>query len=105
MFNWVPHTAARSEKRGAGTGTTFGTTITGGASANTKGSYTDIGATTSFDYEWIVFIVGGWGSTANFVVDLAINVGGNRFIIAEDLRQCSLRAANEAWNVYQLPIH
>jgi len=108
MFNWVPHTAARSENRGAVTGTTSGTTITAGGAADTKGSYTDIGATTSFDYEWILFVIGNGSSAAaaDQVVDLAINVGGNRFVIAEDLRFCgSLRANLEQWDIYALPLH
>ena len=104
MFNWVPHTAARSENRGAVTGSTTGTTITGGG-ANTKGSYTDIGATTTFDYEWIVFTSGNGSAAADYVLDLAINVGGNRFIIAQDLRFCNIRAANEQWDIYALPLH
>jgi len=106
MFNWVPHTAARSENRGAVTGSTAGTTITAGVGADTKGSYTDIGGTTSFDYEWLLFCVGNNINLAgNFVLDLAINVGGNRFIIAEDLRHCNLRAVQEQYDVYALPLH
>src|SRR3990172_7182677 len=107
MFNWVPHTAARSENRGAVTGTTSGTTITSGGAGDTKGSYTDIGSTTSFDYEWLLLFIGkGAGAAADdYVLDLAINVGGNRFIIAENLRYCNRKASDEQWDGYALPLH
>jgi len=108
MFNWVPHTAARSENRGAVTGTTSGTTISAAGSVNTKGSYTDIGGTTSFDYEWIVVVIGNGspgGNAADYVLDMAINVAGNRFIVAEDLRYSNIRAAAEQWDIYSLPLH
>jgi len=107
MFNWVPHTAARSENRGAVTGTTSGTTITSGGAGDTKGSYTDIGSTTSFDYEWLLLFIGkGAGAASDdYVLDLAINVGGNRFIIAENLRYCNRKASNEQWDGYALPLH
>jgi len=104
MFNWVPHTAARVENRGAVTGTTSGTVFTANAANNVKGAYVDIGSTTSFDYEWMV-VMFGTGGGQNFVIDLAINVGGNRFIIAEDLRYCNLRAVQEQWDGYFLPLH
>jgi len=104
MFNWVPHTAARSENRGAAAGTA-GTVITASGTANTKGSYTDIGSTTSFDYEWLIVVAGAANTAGNYVFDLAISVGGNRFIIAEDLRFCSLRASNQQWDIYCLPLH
>jgi len=105
MFNWVPHTAARSENRGAVPGSSAGTVITGSGTANTKGSYTDIGSTISFDYEWIVLAVGAGSGAADYVFDLAINVGGNRFTIAADLRYCNRRVANQQWDIFVLPIH
>jgi len=103
MFNWTLNTAARTENRGAITASTNATTITGGA-ANTKGSYTDIGAVTSFDYEAVSLMFGNSSTTADFVFDLAINVGGNRFVIAEDLRHCDLKDGHWA-QYHMLPIH
>jgi len=103
MFNWNLNLAGRTENRGAITASTNATTITGGA-ANTKGSYTDIGATTTFDYEAISVFFGNASTTANFVFDIAINVGGNRFIIAEDLHSENLKDGH--WASYDpLPIH
>jgi len=103
MFNWNLNTAARTENRGAITASTNATTITSGA-ANTKGSYVDIGAVTSFDYEAISICFGNSSTTHDVVFDLAINVGGNRFIIAEDLRFSDLK--DGGWDRYSLlPIH
>ena len=104
MFNWTLNTAARTENRGAITASTNATTITAAASANTKGSYTDIGAVTSFDYEALSIFFGNSSTTHDVVFDVAINVGGNRFIIAEDLRFCDLKDGH--WSQYHtLPIH
>jgi len=103
MFNWNLNTAARTENRGAITGSTNATTVTSGA-ANTKGSYTDIGAVTSFDYEAVSIFFGNSSTTHNVVFDLAINVGGNRFVIAEDLRHADLKDGH--WASYNgLPLH
>src|SRR3990172_2256036 len=105
MFNWVPHTAARSENRGAVTGSTSGTTITSGGAGDTKGSYTDIGATTSFDYEWLLLFFWNGNTPADYTPGIAPKIGGERFILAEDLRYCTQRASGEQWDSYALPLH
>jgi len=103
MFNWTLNTAARTENRGAITASTNATTITGGA-ADTKGSYTDIGAVTNFDYEAISIYFGNSSTTHDVVFDLAISVGGNRFVIAEDLRFSDRK--DGGWDRYSLlPLH
>jgi len=104
MFNWHLNTAARTENRGAITASTNATTITAAASANTKGSYADIGAVTSFDYEAVSLMFGNSSAAADFVFDLSINVGGNRFIIADDLRHCDVKDGHWA-QYHMLPIH
>ena len=104
MFNWHLNTAARTENRGAITASTNATTITAAASANTKGSYADIGAVTSFDYEAVSLMFGNSSAAADFVFDLSINVGGNRFIIAGDLRHCDVKDGHWA-QYHMLPIH
>jgi len=104
MFNWNLNTAARTENRGAITASTNATTITAAGSANTKGSYADIGAVTSFDYEAVTLLFGNSSTTANFVLDLAINLAGNRFVIAEDLRHADLKDGH--WASYNgLALH
>lgn len=74
---------ARYEALGFGTG--VGTTITAGASANTKGSYATLG-TTSFDYDGLflnVSIISGTGAN-RFRLDVAANNGGSDQIIIAD---------------------
>ena len=103
MFQWHPEGGTpSSETLGATTGSSGGTTVTAAASANTKGSYTDIGGTTSFAYEELH--VAMLATSANdYTADVAINVGGNRFIIAEDLRVRGRGADNGI--IYPLALH
>jgi len=85
MFNWNLNTAARTENRGAIPASTNATTITSGA-ADTKGTWVDIGAVTTFTYEALSIFFGNSSAAHDVVFDVGINVGGNRFVIAEDLR-------------------
>jgi hypothetical protein len=103
MFQWHPEaTNPSSETLGATTASSAGTSVTASATANTKGSYVDIGGVTSFAYEELhVNLLATTG--ADFTADLAINVGGNRFIIAEDLRIRGRAADNGI--LYPLALH
>lgn len=103
MFQWHPEGGnPSSETLGAATGSSGGTSVTASASVNTKGSYADIGGVTSFAYEELHV---GMLATANadYTADVAINVGGNRFIIAEDLRIRGRSADNGI--IYPLALH
>ena len=102
MYNWMLNLAARTEERGADTANTDITSVTGSATADVKGSYVDIGAVTEFTYE-LVTIIFFSNVAVNFVFDLAINVGGNRFDIATDLHLECLKINQRA--SYVLPLH
>lgn len=104
--NWSPwNGGARVETLGVSlSGATAGTTLTPGAS-NVKGSWADIGGTTGFAYKQIMVAMANNGAAADAVVDIGINVGGNRFIIAEDLRfASSRRSAAEGAQYFGLPL-
>ena len=108
MYYFHSGGTARTEALGINTGTTRGTSVPPSASNNVKGSWVDIGGTTSFTYEATGVILGdtngiGVGCTA----DVGINVGGNRYIIAKDVRPCALtlRGNNEGRAYIHLPLH
>jgi hypothetical protein len=87
-----PHPGARQESLGATTATSRGTTITT-ANSNAKGSWVDLG-TTSFSYHHLTICTGATSAAADYLVDIGVNVGGNRFVIIPDLRVPSIKGAN-----------
>jgi hypothetical protein len=95
--------STRTETFGAGTST--GTTLTAGGSANTKGTYVSLGTTT---FEWNHVNLGFEGSSAaaDHLVDIAIDDGGgNKWIIAADLRHPSRISANASPVTFSLPLY
>ena len=104
MYAWDSGGSVRSEVLGAATGTSRGTALTANASANTKGTYVDIGGATAFDYELLQLFVYQGVVVADFTVDLALSDGANRWIIAQDLRYAASFAGleNSKWI---LPLH
>lgn len=83
-FGYPLATAPRYELLGQSAGA--GTTVTGSATANTKGSYTTIG-TSGFDYDgcWLYITNKMSGTVARYRVDLAVNNGGSDQIIVADM--------------------
>jgi hypothetical protein len=105
--NWSPwNGGARAQTLGVTTASaTTGTTVTAGGSANTKGSWVDIGGTTGFSWKRLLAAMIANSGAVDFVVDIGINVGGNRFVIAEDLRfASSRRIASEGIQYCDLPL-
>lgn len=105
--NWSPWNAgARTETLGVTTsGNTVGTLLTGSGTANLKGSWVDIGGATSFAYKRLLVVAATGGTAVDYTFDIGINVGGNRFVIAEDLRYATARrAASEGNQHYDLPL-
>lgn len=97
---------ARHESRGEATGTSSGTAVTASASANTKGSWTALGAATSFAYEGITIYCARNSATADYVVDIGIDDGsGNNFVLVADLHYSGLRQANEHNMALHIPVH
>jgi hypothetical protein len=95
--------STRTETFGAGTST--GTTLTASGTANTKGTYVSLGTTT---FEWNHVNLGFEGSSAaaDHLVDIAIDDGGgNKWIIAADLRHPSRISANASPVTFSLPLY
>lgn len=74
-----------TEAAGADTGNSRGTTITASGSTNTKGSYTQLIASTGFDsVGLIVFAVPGSANNAGYLIDIAIGGAGSEQVIIPD---------------------
>ena len=63
-----------------------GTTVTAGATANTKGSYATLG-TAGFEYDGLHVGITGLpgGGTSRYRIDIAINTGGSDQVVVGDL--------------------
>lgn len=102
MHQWDPLGGVRTETLGVSSGQ--GTSMTAGGSANTKGSYHSV-VTTGFTWEHLVIALELNSAAADYMVDIAIQVGGNNGIIVPDLHFVGARAANEHHQHFELPLH
>ena len=102
---WPSTGESRCEVRGANTTTTSGVTVTAtAATADSKGSWANIGATTSFDYRCIsIQFLASTGLNAKYV-DIGLVVGGNQFVIAENLMIPATRKDPTLGMNYFLPL-
>lgn len=97
---------ARHESRGEQTGSSTGTTITASATANTKGSWTALGAATSFAYEGITVYLARNSAAVAYMIDIGIDDGaGNNFVLIPDLYFSALKQANEHNLAINIPVH
>jgi len=60
-----------------------GTTITAGSPGNTKGSYTELVASSDFTTRWVILSIGD-GTVDDIAVDIAVGVNPNEQIIIPD---------------------
>ena len=93
---------------GTVTATTQGTTITASGTANTKGSYTELIASTAGAINGFTLNIGGFtiASTADFLLDLAIGAGGSEeVIIANVLLSVSPGSDLEFYKSTSFPIN
>lgn len=105
-LRWQPTANCRYETLGADTASSCGTVITSSASVNNKGSWVDIGSTTSFPYHILIVGIGGTTAAANYLVDIGINVSGSRFTIVSNLRIPALKGGNSrGGGLPVLPLH
>jgi hypothetical protein len=80
----------RVETCGANTGTSLGTTIPGHTSvANTKGTWTELIAATSFPYRWVCLGITHTNAvatgTCSFVLDIGVGAGGSEVVVVPNL--------------------
>src|ERR1035437_9061828 len=71
---------------GISSSTSVGTTVTNGT-ANTKGSYSPLVASTASDACWLTVVLNGVSPNTSYCnsIDVAIGAGGSEKIIASDL--------------------
>ncbi len=68
-------------------GGTYAVTITGAAGANTKGTYTQVTAATTFDSSRLyVGVIGGSVANQPYLLDIATGAGGAETVVVPDLQ-------------------
>lgn len=90
---------------GAVTASTDGTTIDPGGSANTKGSYVQLVASTSVTYDYLIVMISGRGNPgpagALFAVDIALGAAASEVVLIPDL----LVSSNAALDSFLPPVY
>lgn len=104
MHAYHTNHSSRSESRGLDLTATLGTSVQASATVNVKGTWTALGAATGFTYELLCVNVMG-ENTFDHVLDIGIQVGGNTWVIAADLRLPNRSGAFEHGLVIPLPLH
>lgn len=85
---------SRHEARGVlSSGASRGTLITASTTANTKGAWVDLGSTTAFSYESLTIAVHAFVAV-DYLVDIGISDGSNRFVLIADLHVAAAKLAN-----------
>lgn len=102
MGLWPDRGGGRYEAIGADTTASRGTAVTASGSTNTKGSYTQLVASSSFDASAIKVSLAPATSHTGYLVDIAVGGAGSETVIATNLPIYS-RTGTVA--VYDLPIH
>lgn len=87
--NGLPGMTAALQSYGVTAASSRGTAIDPGGSTNTKGSYTQLTASTSAVSQWLMLIV-GWGantapSTARWYLDIATGGAGSETVLIPDI--------------------
>lgn len=83
MGDWGLGGGQRYEDFGLSTSTTLDTQITSGA-ANTKGSWTELIASTAFNATGIVVQI-SHGAAVNYLIDIGIGAGGSEVVLIPDI--------------------
>lgn len=106
MTSWSAQINSLHETRGADTSWSRGALVTANSSANVKGGWVDLGSATSFDYQsmWVAMANAGAGA-ADFVVDIGLSDGTNRWIIMPNLRLPGMAGAWTGGTIVQLPLY
>lgn len=107
MTSWEsPPSLVKTESAGVVEATPGGTVVTSSSSANTKGSWTEILASTSFDASGFLLILESYGltDTFTFLVDISVGAAGSEVAIIENLAFSSRRGLGDSMFVpLQIP--
>lgn len=96
--------SARHESRGEITGSSQAFEAITGV-ADTKGSWGNLGAATSFAYEGFTLYINSNNAAASFMLDIGISDGSNRFIIVPDLMFSAAKTLEEHNLQIFIPVH
>lgn len=101
-----PYAAALHETRGENTSNSAGTSVTAAGSAGTKGSWSNLGSTTSFAYEGFTLYQSRPSVAADCLTDIGIDAGGGAIaILVPDFHLPALKHVNETCLQMFFPIH
>lgn len=81
MGDWATGSGFRAESFGTSTATQGGTTVTSSATANTKGSWTQLDAATSFEAQMLSLYVSAQFQDTLYLLDVGIGSAGNEQVI------------------------
>lgn len=105
MYGWHQNNSGRTETLGAVTsGASEGTTVTSAAGANTFGNWANLG-TAGFTYEAVIVMIGKASVADNYLIDIGINEGGNRFTLIDRLGLDSDKEASGSYIAVLVPVH
>ena len=93
------------ESRGENTASSRGTVPVANASANTKGTWTNLGAATSFAYEGITIYAFSNTAAADYMIDIGVSDGTNRYVLVADLHFAAAKQAEEHNLAMFVPVH
>lgn len=97
---------ARHQSRGQDVTTSAGIIVTASGTANTKGSWVQVGSNTGFAYEGITLYLSRTSAAADYIVDIGIDDGsGNIFTLVENFHVSSLKLAAEFNTGIHIPVH
>lgn len=91
------------ETIGADAASTTGTLITAHATVNTKGSWTELAASTAGTASWIDVEIAALSSTARILVDIGLGASGSEVVLLGNLHFDG-SAANSDNAVYRFPV-
>lgn len=74
-----------AENAGANTALSRGTSITANATANTKGNFTELIASTSFDATSLLVMLDDISSATDYLIDIAIGGAGSEVVVISNL--------------------
>jgi len=103
MSNWPLHDGARYEGFGKVTsGASNGTVVNASASANTKGAWTELIASTGFAYAGFQLFANTDTNNEDFLIDIAIGAAASEKIVADNIFSGTYRA--HAAVMLQIPV-
>jgi hypothetical protein len=87
MGDWgtVFPTGQRAFDAGALTASSTGTTVTASATANTKGSWAQLIASTTFATSWMVVCCGGNSGATSGLLDIGVGAAAAEYVVVPDL--------------------